>query len=341
MQKAQYLRLWCLAIIVCVAAWAAYSGFEQLFGWELKNSGSAYRLLLGPISFFFASALGLIFALLNLLMREPRNVRFWTATLWFPVAWLIAGASCSLFIDWFGHQSHASPQQHMLAVVIAGLMIVAALLLWSIQSVLRVERYASVPKAEKTFKDLSHLLLRTLAHLSVATGAILTVCASALVLLLVSCEPPSIETLSKAFPEQRKDLETLVKMSDEDSQLSVIDPTWLALVSDKHFSRAEPESGLTDQRWNKYKSLFRSNSLSQGIRRSQANGDVFLIVKSEGLLDRGHSNGFLFCGSGPEHSYPPCSLSQAKGSHLQTKDEGAYSFIKLADRWYAFSQGPG
>ncbi len=340
MQKTQYLRLWCLAIVVCLAAWAAYLGFEQLFDWDFKNSGSASRLLLGPISFFFASALGLIFALLNLLMREPRNVRFWNATLWMPIIWLVAGASCSLLIDWFGHTSRA-PKEHTLAFVTAVLMFLAAFLLLGFRAALRRERYIPVPDASKTFQGISRVLLRAVAHISIVTSALLAVCVSALLLVLVSCKPPSLEKLSKRFPSQRPDLETLVRMSDQDSQMSVIDPTWLLIRDGKQSFQASSDSGLTEQRWNEYKVIFRRNKLSQGIRRYQANSDAFFIVKSEGLLDNGYSNGFLFCGPGPAHSFRPCSLNQAKGSHPYTEQEGAYSFIKLADRWYAFSQGPG
>jgi hypothetical protein len=57
--------------------------------------------------------------------------------------------------------------------------------------------------------------------------------------------------------------------------------------------------------------------------------------------DGGYSNGFLYCGSGPEPSLPPCSSKQERGNHPSSEGDEAYSFIKLSDRWYAFSQGPG
>jgi hypothetical protein len=130
-------------------------------------------------------------------------------------------------------------------------------------------------------------------------------------------------------------------MSDQDAELSVIDPGWLELRNGAQFSASDPKSGITEARWDEYRRIFRHDDITQGIRRYQTNGDAFIIVKSEGILDNGYSNGFLHCGLGPEHSFPPCSSKQDHGNHPYTGGDGAYSFIKLSDRWYAFSQGPG
>jgi hypothetical protein len=64
------------------------------------------------------------------------------------------------------------------------------------------------------------------------------------------------------------------------------------------------------------------------------------MVDSIGLLNRGHSNGYLHCGPGPNHSYPPCFSSQPSGEHPYKPGDEAYSYRKLADRWYAYSEGP-
>ena len=67
------------------------------------------------------------------------------------------------------------------------------------------------------------------------------------------------------------------------------------------------------------------------------------MVKSEGLLNNGISNGYLFCGARPIHRYAPCTSTATKGSHrfegVGANDEG-YSFIKLDGGWYAVSFGP-
>ena len=129
-------------------------------------------------------------------------------------------------------------------------------------------------------------------------------------------------------------------MSDHDAQLIRIDPAWL-MTRDRQFLTYSPESGITQERWDEYRRLFARNGITQGIQRDPESRDAFIIVKSAGLLDRGISNGYLYCGPVPNHRYPPCSSSQASGEHPYKPDDQAYSFRKLADRWYAYSEGPG
>ncbi len=69
------------------------------------------------------------------------------------------------------------------------------------------------------------------------------------------------------------------------------------------------------------------------------------MVDSVGLLNRGHTTGYVYCaplavpGAG---SFYPCMLHQEKGERKynpKTREEG-YSFEKLASRWYAYNEGP-
>ncbi len=154
-----------------------------------------------------------------------------------------------------------------------------------------------------------------------------------------SCEPPSLATLKSRFPQQRRDLETIVSMSDHDVQLTRIDPTWL-MTRDHQYLQYSPETGITQERWDEYRRLFARNDITQGIERDPESGDAFILVKSVGLLDSGSSNGYLYCGPGPKHRYPPCSSSQVVGEHPYAPGDEAYSYRKLADRWYAYSEGP-
>src|ERR1700686_4756457 len=160
-----------------------------------------------------------------------------------------------------------------------------------------------------------------------------------LLLLMWSCEPPSIETLESRFPRQRRDLETIVSMSDRDAQLTRIDPNWLQ-TREHQYLQYSPETGITRERWDEYRLLFVRNDITQGIQRDPESRDAFIIVKSVGLLNRGNSNGYLYCGPGPHHRYPPCSSLQPSGEHPYSPGDEAYSFRKLADRWYAYSEGP-
>jgi hypothetical protein len=180
---------------------------------------------------------------------------------------------------------------------------------------------------------------KLLRAILVGTASLFAVLVGGFLLLMWSCEPPSLTTLEHRFLSQRRDLETIISMSDHDVQLTRIDPAWL-MTRDHQFMEYSPETGITRERWDEYRHLFARNDITQGIQRDPETKDAFIIVKSVGLLNRGNSNGYLYCGPGPNHSYPPCSSSQTSGEHPYKPGDEAYSFRKLADRWYAYSEGP-
>lgn len=181
---------------------------------------------------------------------------------------------------------------------------------------------------------------KLLRALSIGVGSFFAVLIGGLLLLMWGCEPPSLQTLERRFPQQRRDLETIVSMSDHDSQLTRIDPTWLMTRDGHQFLGYSPESGITRERWDEYRRLFSRNGIAQGIQRDPAKGDAFIIVDSIGLLNRGHSNGYVYCAPGPNHFYPPCLSSAPSAEHPYKPGDEAYSFHKLADRWYVYSEGP-
>lgn len=340
-------RIGYLSIIVAFAAWQAYVAFDHLFALtiqEMEDGGSLlwYWFITGPISLFLASALGLLFALLAGITKHPMGKKFWSISLWVLTAWLAAGALVFLSLDLFGHGLHSSPLEHTWHFLgIALPMLLSASLLGSVAYMVRNTPCALPSEPRPKWKRLLGTGTRVIGWLSLAAGSLLAVVASALALLLFSCTPPSLESLARRFPSERKDLETIIWMSDQDSELAVIDPGWLQPRNGPEFVSFDPKAGITEARWDEYRRIFRRDDITQGIRRYQAGGDAFIIVKSEGILDNGYSNGFLYCGPGPEHSYPPCSSKLERGDHPYSQGDEAYSFIKLSDRLYAFSQGPG
>jgi hypothetical protein len=83
--------------------------------------------------------------------------------------------------------------------------------------------------------------------LLVGFGSLFAVLVGGLLLLMWSCEPPSIDTLASRFPRQRKDVETILSMSDHDAQFTRIDPDWLATTKHQYLSYS-PETGITLER---------------------------------------------------------------------------------------------
>ena len=97
--------MWYLTAIVCVAAWQAYVGFENLFAMttrEMGNRNSELQLFAGPISFFLASALGLLFGFVGTTTKHSQGEKFWSVLLWVPMSWLSLGTLVFLYVDWFG-----------------------------------------------------------------------------------------------------------------------------------------------------------------------------------------------------------------------------------------------
>ena len=169
--------------------------------------------------------------------------------------------------------------------------------------------------------------------------------------LLFGPDPPSLADLQKSFPKHRSDLETLLRMSDEDPDYARIDPDFVY-----HFPKVDPSTGQTDyddsrapmpsNRWDEYRAIYRRDGITLGIDRNQAH-DAFIMVASQGLLNRGHISGYVYCADplGAQlpniFRYEPCTSRLDAGQHRRGvgTDEG-YSFKKLADRWYAYDQGP-
>jgi len=183
---------------------------------------------------------------------------------------------------------------------------------------------------------------RVARRLLIGAGSVCAVLIGVALVLMVACEPPSPAQLERRFSGQRGDLATLVAMSDHDSQLVRIAPAWLEVRGGRLFMDYSAETGITRDRWDEYRRVFARNDIREGVQRDPDTGDIFVIVKAVGLLERGHMSGFLYCGPGSNHRYQPCASSQSSGDHSRRSgDDDNYSYRRLADRWYAYSEGPG
>jgi hypothetical protein len=185
----------------------------------------------------------------------------------------------------------------------------------------------------------------------VVTGALLIplllVCA--LIVLVFALQPPGLATLARKFPSRQADLETILRMSDEDMHDSRIAPDFLwrdayESTAAGQFYYPDPKSGLTKSRWDQYRVIYGRNGIKLGILRDKER-DAFIMIDSIGLLNRGHTTGYLYCSSDSskdEDRFEPCTLNLERGSRAfdPVKREEAYSFQRLNARWLVFDQGP-
>jgi hypothetical protein len=162
-------------------------------------------------------------------------------------------------------------------------------------------------------------------------------------------EPPTLADLRREFPKKRANLETILRMSNEDLNFYRIAPDFLDRTLDNakdsgRYMKGDPAAGLTQSRWDAYRKLYTHSGVKLGVQRDFS-GDAFIMIDSVGILNRGHASGYLYCAptsSVDSDRFQPCLLQADKGSgeyDPATGDEG-YSFEKLEDRWYVYDLGP-
>jgi hypothetical protein len=162
-------------------------------------------------------------------------------------------------------------------------------------------------------------------------------------------EPPTLMELQRDFPSKQADLETILRMSDADSNFSRIAPNFLYRTPEKpnelgQYMYNDPKSGLSKSRWDDYRKIYRRNGIQLGIQRNVSR-DAFIMVDSVGLSNRGHVTGYVHCANSavPDaYRFWPCTVGGEKGSRKSDPDSiaDAYSFQRLDDRWYAYDEGP-
>src|SRR6266404_8013198 len=114
----------------------------------------------------------------------------------------------------------------------------------------------------------------------------------ALALTLAACAGhPNDSALESRFRAHRHAFVALASMAEEDSQLTRIAPDFTWLVEDVSWPR--PNVGLSPERWDSYRALFKETGASHGVFRRQGAPGVFLIASAEGIAGRGSSKGYV------------------------------------------------
>jgi len=148
---------------------------------------------------------------------------------------------------------------------------------------------------------------------------------------------PSDEALAKQFNQHRNDLEILASMAQKDSQVSRIAGDFIWRQDSAAWPRPEPEWGITADRWNEYRKLFRKIGLTAGLNRD-TQGNVYFIVYTEGSVVSGASKGFVYCErTGVSGSaFLPCAEQRDFGKYENPKGKGS-EYRRLAQHWYTYS----
>lgn len=140
-------------------------------------------------------------------------------------------------------------------------------------------------------------------------------------------EVPKDSELERIFRENRESFVTLVRMAEEDSAVTRIayDFTW---VSGSGSSSDTGETGISDERWDEYKALFRKTRLEKGINREE-NGTVTFLAFTRGLAVSGLTKGYLFTKNNRDCSATSLDdLDEHRDSHFICK--------KIDENWYLY-----
>jgi hypothetical protein len=336
-----------LVLLVAIAGIELYWKLIDLFDFSIGQTGGLAWLVAGPLTFFCAVAVGSLFVLTGVRSSAgPLKIVSRYLVLACVIA-LVIGASTAAANEWTINGLRFNLKEHVANVI--ELFIPMSLAAWIFSSFWRAicrsgGQGSADSKSEIPSKPApkGRTMLRWLGAMSAAGGAIAAVAASVLFLLISGCEPPSVESLARQFPAQRKTLEQIISMSDQDPQMAVIDPTWLEPAGPDGIGSQKAIS-ISEARWDQYRQIFRSAGIAQGIRRyGGPRGDAFIIVKSIGILDNGYSTGYLYCAVRATHSWAQvCNSPKDKEAHPYSGGDEGYQFIKLTDRWYAYEEGPG
>jgi len=175
-------------------------------------------------------------------------------------------------------------------------------------------------------------------------GVIAAVCVALLTGLWWACSPhqPSDAELERQFVKHRSDLDHLTQMMDEDWQMSRIAPDFTWRQDTVVWPRIESEWGISRERWDDYRNIFRKVGAKDGTTRRQKSSDVVIDIWSWGIVPAGVGVGYLHCGqsrNGYSHTEEPCieNRDSGNGMHGQSKSYG-YRYRKIAPDWYIYEE---
>jgi len=129
-------------------------------------------------------------------------------------------------------------------------------------------------------------------------------------------------------------------MSDEDPQMSRIATDFLWKKDNVGWPRPQSEWGISQQRWDEYKKIFKRADFDDGVTRW--GNDVKVGVWSWGIVPAGTSISYLHCGAPSRDSIsqdPACTEREETGTGKYGNSSSyGYRYKKLTDGWYILEE---
>ena len=139
-----------------------------------------------------------------------------------------------------------------------------------------------------------------------------------------ACRLESEESLRSKFEKNFETLCEIHEMLKKDAHLVRVAPDFTRLVDDWSWPRPKEKVGLSEVRWNTYRSLFEKAGIRDGIQRDGPY--VWFFVSAVGLSVTGASRGYVYTEEKPSRSI----------ARLDDFHEDDVAFIPLRCNWYLF-----
>jgi hypothetical protein len=158
---------------------------------------------------------------------------------------------------------------------------------------------------------------------------------------IVGFDEPNDKLLEQRFNNHRADFERLITMLDQDRQMAMITPRRLEPDGPANPPLAGVGGGISDARWNDYKTLLHKTRLQSIPRRKS--GDIELSAWSNGFAGTGTYLVYIHCSQSALAQSDstwiwPCVESKSSGrGRDDTRHDGfidVYHYYRIASNWY-------
>jgi hypothetical protein len=156
-----------------------------------------------------------------------------------------------------------------------------------------------------------------------------------LLMCLTGCGLISDSKLEQKFRSHSADFDQLVKMFEEDQRIVIIRPNLTTLDNDSSWPRKD--IGISVERWNQYRKLFKELGLSQGLERRNDYSAILLVADGSGPVTASSYKGYAYS----ERPVSP-SLNSLDAKWLPPsvydKKGHAIVFKPIAKNWYLYRE---
>ncbi len=162
----------------------------------------------------------------------------------------------------------------------------------------------------------------------------LALVAAALAFAATNSRSTSDDALRDRFFAHRADFERLVAMANEDNHLIRIAPDFTWLDDDSSWPRKDV--GISEERWNDYRQMFRRVGASEGIIKGANPPRIMFSITSGGLVPTGFDKGLVYS----QMPLSPVLKSLDKRFPNKLRDGPDRSHIlvykPIGDHWYIY-----